>query len=552
MELLVPFMSDLIAGLTGAAILFGLALLYHKIGSERGKTWANKLRRLGWPLLAFVFFVTALMSAILQPPSRSIVVALGTILVLVLASFILLRFGPAKIRRFWATIRAQAWPILTGLFFLSTVTMLLIGIVRPPPIPSERIVFVVDVADEEWIALREILDELEPELGAEVFLMSVDSKYYVARLHKMEASNDMRWDLMAVDNNILGILCGRGLVEELPDEVVPPNLLSSLHPLLKCEDKLCFVPFRPNVKIAFYNKQKFDKYDLKPPRTWDELLAVAKVFHEKEGVGRVAIQGYPGPATAVTVFEFVTAAGGNPLTLDDDESWRAFEFLKELELYLAPEYEETRFDTANELLISDVVYLVSNWPYGIKVVIEDAGKEEIKVYSGWRGPKGEAHILGGDVLAVPKGAPHKKKAIKLIELLLEKENQQKLIARLRWPPARFDAYELASPYSQCIQNALGFAVLRTTAPQWTMVESVLDSAFEGLVREGEPIDTLDKYRDRLKKIPSEYIRYTVVPEDTLEVIARRYNTTVDFLAKANGITPQTHVCPGQILLVPQQ
>ncbi|MBA7707077.1 hypothetical protein ES703_115942 [subsurface metagenome] len=428
--------------------------------------------------------------------------------------------------------------------------LLVIGIVGPPP-TSERIVFVVDVADEEWIALREILDELEPELGAEVFLMSVDSKYYVARLHKMEASNNMRWDLMAVDNNMLGILCGRGLVEELPDEVVPPNLLSSLRPLIECEDKVSFVPFRPNVKIAFYNEPKFAQYGLRPPETWNELLEVAKVFHEEEGVGRVAIQGYPGPATAVTVFEFVTAAGGNPLTLDDEGSRKAFGFLKELELYLAEEYKETRFDTANELLICDVVYLVSNWPYGIKVVIEDAGKEEIEVYPGWRGPQREAHVLGGDVLAVPKGAPHKKKAIKLIELLLEKETQQKLLSRLWWPPARWDAYELASPYSQCIQNALGSAALRETSPQWTLVEGVLDRAFREIVQEHGDLDLLKKYSAELKKIPSEYIGYPVVPEDTLEVIAHRHNTTVDFLAKANGITPQTHVCPGQILLVPQ-
>ena len=546
----IPFLSDLIAGLTGAAILAGLALLFHKMGSERVQALTNKLYRRRWVLLTFVFFATALASAIVRGATGPPAVAFGTLLVLISATVIVLRFGPPKIRDRLSRLRAYTWPILTGLFLLTTILLLVVG----PRGASygERIVFVVDVADEEWIALREILDELEPELGAEVFLMSVDSKYYVARLHKMEASNNMRWDLMAVDNNMLGILCGRGLVEELPDEVVPPNLLSSLHPLIECEDKVSFVPFRPNVKIAFYNEPKFAQYGLKPPETWNELLEVAKVFHEEEGVGRVAIQGYPGPATAVTVFEFVKAFGGDPLTLDDDESWRAFGFLKELELYLAPEYEETRFDTANELLICDVVYLVSNWPYGIKVVIEDAGKTEIEVYSGWRGPKEEAHVLGGDVLAVPKDAPHKEKAIKLIELLLEKKNQQKLLSRLWWPPARFDAYELASPpYSQCIQKALGFAVLRETSPQWTLVEGVLDRAFREIVQEHGDLDLLKKYSAELKKIPSEYIGYPVVPEDTLEVIARRHNTTVDFLAKANGITPQTPVAPGQILLVPQ-
>jgi len=554
-----PFLSDLIAGLVGAAILGGLALLFRHAGSERSQVWANKLRRMVWPLLTFVFLATALMSAILQPPPRSIVVALGTVVVLVLASFILLRFGPARIRRLWATIRTYAWSILTGLFFMSTVTLLVIGVVSPPIKSGERIVFVVDVADEEWIVLRDILDGLEPKLEAEVFLMSVDSKYTVSRLHKMEASGDMRWDLMAVDNNMLGMLGGRGLVEELPDEAVPPNLLTSLLPLVEYEDKICFVPFRPNVKIAFYNKQKFDLYGLEPPKTRDELLEVARVFYEKEEVGRVAIQGSPGPATAVTVFEFVKAAGGNPLTLDDDESWDTFVFLQELKEYLAPEYAETKFDTANELLISDVVYLVSNWTYGIKVVIVEAGKTEIQAYSGWEGPPGghgEVHVLGGDVLAIPKGAHHKETAIELIKLLLEIETQQELLFRLFWPPAIIDAYVIPPdkepPYFQYVQKALGFAVLRSTSPQWTMVESVLDGAFGELVREDKDISILDEYRDMLKEIPSEYSPYTVEPGDTLDVIARRHDIPVDFLAKANGITPQTVVCPGQTLLVPKQ
>ena len=33
-----------------------------------------------------------------------------------------------------------------------------------------------------------------------------------------------------------------------------------------------FVPFRPNVQIAYYNADKFAEYGLQPPRTWPELL----------------------------------------------------------------------------------------------------------------------------------------------------------------------------------------------------------------------------------------------------------------------------------------
>ena len=63
--MLSPFLSDLVAGLIGAAILGGLALLFHKVGPERGPRLASKLRHPGWPFLTFVFLGTALRSAIL-------------------------------------------------------------------------------------------------------------------------------------------------------------------------------------------------------------------------------------------------------------------------------------------------------------------------------------------------------------------------------------------------------------------------------------------------------------------------------------------------------
>jgi trehalose transport system substrate-binding protein len=198
---------------------------------------------------------------------------------------------------------------------------------------------------------------------------------------------------------------------------------------------------------------------------------------------------------------------------------------------------------------------VSNWTFGMKVVVEDAGKEEIKTYSGWDGPHGEVHVLGGDVLAVPRGAPHADKAIELIKLLLTKETQETLLSRLRWMPVRLDAYEAAPPelaqYFMAVQDAMSRAELRPTEPQWTLVEKGLDRAFGGLIREGENISALEEYSAALKEIPSDFVRYTVQSGDTLETIARRYNTTQEFIAEANRITTHTSIGPGQILLLPR-
>jgi len=405
------------------------------------------------------------------------------------------------------------------------------------------------------------LDELEPELGAEVFLVNIQpNSRIVGRLDSMVASGDMKWDLIAADNNMLGLLAAKELVQELPAaefvNLYPDSLMISLLPLRTFEGSFYFVPFRPNVKIEFYNEEKFLQYGLEPPRTWDQLLEVARVFKEKEGVGRVAIQGAEDPVevTGVTVFEFVTAAGGDPLTLDDDGSREAFDFLQQLEPYLAREYVDTKFDTANELLIDDAVYYVDNWTFAIKVVVEDFGKEEIKASSGWSGPEQESHVLGGDVLAVPKGAPHADLAIRLIELLVSKDKQQEMRDQLTWMPVRLDAYGGVDPglkpYFEAVRAAFARAEIRPTIPQWPLVEDCLNSAFQALIVEGGDIGSLEEWSPILKEISSiQYVGHRVEDGDTFESIASRYNTTPDVLAEVNRTTTRASVVDGQILLV---
>ena len=547
------FLSDLIAGFVGTAVIGAIALLARRVDPERGSAL---LRRVGWPIMAFVFLAAAFASALLRGASGLHVLLLALVAVTVFALLAVAKFTPWLIR-LEVVMAGHVWQIVAAVFFVSTVTLLFVG--DDPPELEGQIVFVVSMADEELIVLRDVLDEVEQELGFKVFLMNVDASRYVARLSSMAASGNTRWDLIATDNNTVGVLCARQLVEELTtfiarDELVPSTLLPSLRPLLVCEDRFYFAPFRPNVKIAYYDEQRFALRGLEFPKTMLELLNVARTFYQQEGRGRVAIQGFPGPAAAVTAFEFITAFGGDPLSLGDKESKDAFMFLQALEPYLAPQYVETRFDTANELLIEEQVYLVMNWTFGIKVVVEDAGKTAIRSASGWRGPRGEFHVLGGDVLGIPKGSRNPEKAAELLKLLLSKEVQQTLFDRLRWLPVRSDAYAVVSPelapYFEAVRDAVGHAGTRPKDPQWTLAERVLADAFEGLVVNREPIECLDLYADRMAKIPSDYVLYTVALGETITSISTDFNTTVQIMAQANGITPTTAIGLGQILLVP--
>jgi hypothetical protein len=297
----------------------------------------------------------------------------------------------------------------------------------------------------------------------------------------------------------------------------------------------------------------------------------------------VAIQAHPGKAAAVTVFEWVTAMEGEPLTLADAGTQQAFTYLWNLAPFLAPESSTIQFDTANNVLITDKVSMVDNWPFGIKVVMGDFKKAHIKVTPG---VEKSAHVLGGDVLAIPRGAPHPEWAIPLIEQLVAKQTQRALAEKLFWPPVRADVYaELSAKpgmkeYFGVIQTALQTAVMRPITPGWSLIEEVLSDALQEVLRQGRlahgtPATTADidallrPYAARLRKIPREFTRCEVgankitgdepcegVQEQTTLAItdlAQVFKTTPAILAKVNGRGELDPVSPETMrtLLVPK-
>ncbi len=197
---------------------------------------------------------------------------------------------------------------------------------------------------------------------------------------------------------------------------------------------------------------------------------------------------------------------------------------------------------------------MDNWTFGIQAAVVSPEKWEIKAYSGWKGPEGEVHVLGGDVLAVPKGAPKADLAIRLMELLVTKETQQAMRDRLSWMPVRIDAYEgvdpRLAPYFDAVRDAFVGAEIRPTVPQWTLAEDILDRAFQELVVEGEDNARLEIYARELKNIPKEYDRYHVQDGDTLDSVAIAYQTTCEIIAKSNRTSCLASIGSGQILLVP--
>jgi len=366
--------------------------------------------------------------------------------------------------------------------------------------------FVTALAEDERQVVSDLLKGFESSAGIQVKMIQMESQDVVNQLKAKKTANKMDIDLVAQDNLRLGPLVRDQIVEDLSGEKarVPDTTIDALKPVTEFDGKPYFFPYRPNVQIAYYNDTKFNQYGIKPPETWDDLLKASQTLKDREGIGKVAIQGSAGDPLSVSVFEFIKQAGGDPLVLNDDGSVKAFEFLAQLEPLMTPEYKTAKFDTMNTMMSNDTAYLGSNWPFGINVIVDKNGRKDIKAYHGWKGPVKESHVLGGEVLGIPVGAPNRAGAIQLSEFLMSKDTQSQLLTKLGWPPMRTDAFgsvpEWQKPYFDAVQAALKNVDARPNVAYWEDVSRSMNDAFRDVVQQKQPAKaTLDRYAAALQK-----------------------------------------------------
>ncbi len=371
----------------------------------------------------------------------------------------------------------------------------------------------MNLSESEWAVFREqVFPSFEAETGIAIEAFQVSSGQLISQLEALQRAKRSEIDVFAQDNMSLATLVNRGLVQDLsahasavPDAVVPALVEAG-----RFGEQLVFMPFRPNVQIVYYNQAAFTQHGLEVPRTWQELLAVAKAFAEADDIGRVVCKGYGGNPTATMLYEWVLQAGGDPLAFDDAGCVKAFTFLQELQPYLSPESVRAKWDTMNEILARQEGYLGQNWPFGVRVLVEQYDLDFIATYGGWEGPAGRAHVVGGDVLGIPRHTPKTEEALALIAYLQSRPVQELLVRELGWPSIRSDAYaevpDWQQPHFAAVQDALSHGVFRTNVAWWPAYQQMVVRAYREIVLEGaEVASTLTRYKQELEAAKERFL-----------------------------------------------
>jgi class 3 adenylate cyclase/ABC-type glycerol-3-phosphate transport system substrate-binding protein len=290
--------------------------------------------------------------------------------------------------------------------------------------------------------------------------------------------NGARFEL--VHNNLVEDLSG---VKGLLPSLMHPVMMTSLD----VHEQRFFLPFRPNVRLVFVNRQQLAELSSERLETWADVLDVAKRWYARDGEPRVVVEG--GEADApLLLLELIRSAGGDPCNVLHPQSQAAVQLLRELWPYVSPISSRVDWRTASGFLLSESVYVARNWAFALSL-LHEAGQErehEFEVYAGWRWAQGSkpSYLLGGELLALAKQAPHKEVALKLLRFLTSKEAQADIAKQLSWPPMRLDVMGALDEWQQRYQAAITLALRHAEpvpASWWPAMQPLYTRMFATIV-----------------------------------------------------------------------
>ncbi len=332
-----------------------------------------------------------------------------------------------------------------------------------------------------------------------VNLVNVGSGQVSSDVLAMEKSGSVGTVLAGQDNLEIGQLLysqsGNVLMNLTSSQanIMPSNIVPAASKMVNYEKQVFggvyFFPFRGNVPLVWYNKTMFSKAGISsPPSTYTQMLQDAKTINSKTGQNPIMIQGGSDPAgrsasTYTELYQLMVQFGGNPLYLNDTGDAKAIQMLYNLSTYFSPSYTTGYWGSYHGLAVGNYSILDYQWPYIYNTLTSspyNMNSSTLGVYPGPAGPANGYHLMGGDVLFIPKGASHVSSLETFAKFLLSAKPQKETLLNLSWVAINNESYQnLPSQYST-IDGALGQAIqqgifLRNPTPWITEWGSILDT-----------------------------------------------------------------------------
>lgn len=378
-----------------------------------------------------------------------------------------------------------------------------------------------DLAPAEAKVMESVVIPMFEKMYPNIKINYVDesASQIVQSVEALEQAGKVGPVIIGEDNMIIGELIYGGYLMNLTpiaSQIMPSSLIPSMAKLTNYELKvwhaIYFIPLRANVPLVFYNKKVLAEIGFtQPPQNLTALLEAAKLIYQKTGIKPIMFQGHGGASTATELFQWAVQFGGNPIVFNDTGDVEMFEYLYNLSQYFSPAYIHGYWGSYKGLASGEYFILDYQWPY-VYPLLQGLGMNSttLGVYPGPAGPVNSDHLVGGDVLAIPKGVPASDLPylIEFAKFLLSPQVQKIFIVDLGWPAVNAQAYQnLPSNISYLYQQeelALENSFFRPPVPWITEWNSIMDQVFDQIIVNHAPYNEIPQI---LSKANAEMYQY---------------------------------------------
>ncbi|MFK3704965.1 ABC transporter substrate-binding protein [Klebsiella sp. NPDC088457] len=283
--------------------------------------------------------------------------------------------------------------------------------------------------------------EKKTGIKIEYFNATTDFEQRLARA----AAGQALPDLIFNDAVALGQFIQLGIAEEIDphsiaggDQLYPVAWESTRY----VDGKYYGVPTSAQTFALFVRKDWREKLGLPQPKSWDDILAMAKAFttEDPDGNGKNDTYGFLVPGSSTRGYaswflsSFIWQAGGDfvamkgntfTATLNTPQVASALTFIRTMMCEKVAQPGAINATTADVIpsFRSGQTGMFFSGPYHIALFDKDPGKDKIEVIP-LQGPQGETTLAEGTTVFLMKSSKQKEAARKFIEFMISREGQE--------------------------------------------------------------------------------------------------------------------------------
>lgn len=286
------------------------------------------------------------------------------------------------------------------------------------------------------------------------------------------SQGDDTYDILFIDGIWVGEFAESGCVEPVEDRIAATDekviawddYMESFAGQASWDGKRQCLPIAGYWHMLHYRKDLFEKAGLEPPKTFEEMLAAAKLFKDNPDFpdleGGMAMNFQRGSAAGQQYFEWIYSAGGSPWktnfigsddvygdltpTLNSAEGVKMVDFFNEIAKYGPPGVENFAWDERANAFTQGKVAIINSWSVRTPLFTDPEISKVTDKFGVAMFPHAEGKTsvppVGGWILCVNAHSKNKDAAWDFIKWFASPEVHKKFVLA-GGPPSRHSAFQ---------------------------------------------------------------------------------------------------------------